>query len=266
MPGKSPSWNCALGISASLFLFAVSPVILVAQAAKFTTPPTAKAETETVVDPLGRETPRSAVIGFLKYLQRQDFVTASRYLQGPPGQNMDLVQLVSEFHQMHHWFKGNVGLLSDDPKGDIEAGLPPGQVRAGVLTIGSTTLDLILVRVEDPEYGKIWLFSQGTVARIPELYAQMESAEPTAFDRIMPTSLTSRYLLGMSLAQWLGWLLSIPVSLLMAWLFVFLLSAARRVWYKARHLPYTAVWKTRLTLPLECIVAILVHLYFRLPA
>lgn len=262
MPGKPLSWNCALGIAASFFLFAVSPVILVAQTDKFTTPPTAKAETETMVDPLGRETPRSAALGFFKYLQRQDFVTASRYLQAPPGQKMDLVQLVSKFHQMHHWFKGNVGLLSDDPKGDIEAGLPPGQVRAGVLTIGTTTLDLILVRVEDPEYGKIWLLSQETVARIPELYAQMESSEPTAFDRIMPTSLTSRYLLGMSLAQWLGWLLSIPVSLLMAWLFVFLLSAARRVWYKARHLPFTTVWKTRLALPLKCIIAILVHCIF----
>ena len=262
MPGKVLSWNYALSTAVAFFLVAVSPVILVAQAAKFTTPPAAKAETETVGDPLGRETPRGAAMGFLKYMQREDFATAARYVQPPPGQNADLVQLVSEFQQLHRWFKGNVALLSDDPKGNIEAGLPPGQVRAGVLAIGGTTVDVILVRVDDPEYGKIWLLSQETVARIPALYARMESAAPTVFDRIMPTTLTSRRLLGMSLAQWLGWLLSIPVALLLAWLFVFLLSAARRVWYKVRNLPFKAVWKTPVLMPLECIIAILVHCLF----
>jgi hypothetical protein len=107
-------------------------------------------------------------------------------------------------------------LLSDDPNGTVETGLPPGEVRAGVLKVGSTTADVILVRVEDPASGKIWLVSKETVASIPKLYAQMESEGPTAADRILPTALIGRRLLGMSLAQGLGWLLSIPISWFLA--------------------------------------------------
>lgn len=43
-----------------------------------------------IVDPLGRETPRSTMMGLLKYVARQDFATAARYLQLPPGQNINL--------------------------------------------------------------------------------------------------------------------------------------------------------------------------------
>jgi len=52
----------------------------------------------------------------------------------------------------------------------------------------------------------------------------MESEAPTTADRLIPATLTSRRLLGMSLAKWLGWLLSIPISWLLASLLAFLLS------------------------------------------
>ena len=164
-------------------------------------------------------------MGLLKYAEREDFATAARYLQPLPGQDADLAQRAKEIQELRSRFKGNIDLLSDDPNGTVEAGLPPGQVRAGVIAVGGTTVDVILVRVDDPEFGKIWLISKETVARIPDLYAQMESEGPTAADRIVPASLRSRHLLGMSLAQWLGWLLSIPISWLLAWLLAFLLSA-----------------------------------------
>ena len=71
----------------------------------------------------------------------------------------------------------HVALLSDDPNGTVEAGLPSGEVRAGVFEVGGTTVDVILVRVDDPDSGKIWLVSKETVAKIPELYAQMEGED-----------------------------------------------------------------------------------------
>ena len=197
--------------------------------------------------------------GLLKYGERRDFATAARYLQLPPGQDTNLPELGKEFQALHSRFKGDLALLSDDPKGTVEAGLPPGQVRAGVLAVGGTTVDVILVRVEDPEFGKIWLVSKETVARIPELYAQMESEGPTVAERVVPAALTGRRLLDMSLAQWLGWLLSIPISWLLAWLLTLVLSAPRRVWYKLRKLPFRTVWDTPLGMPLRCILAILMH-------
>ena len=255
---KSLSGSCAFRIALSIFLFVGLAAHSLAQLPTSAAPP-ANAEPATPVDPLGRETPRSTFMGALKYVERQDFATAARYLQPPPGQNKNLVQVAKEFQALHSRFKGDVDLLSDDPKGTVEAGLPPGQVRAGVISVGDTTVDVILVRVDDPEYGKIWLVSQETVAKVPDLYAQMQSEGPTLAERFVPAALSNRHVLGMSLAQWLGWLLSIPISWLLAWLLAFLLSAPRRVWYKLRDLPFRTVWDTPLGMPLKCILAVLIH-------
>src|SRR5271155_4160192 len=242
---KSLHWTFALRLALSIFLFAGaagrSPAQRSTSAAS-----SAKAEPVAPVDPLGRETPRSTVMGLLKYAEQRDFATAAHYLQPTPGQDTDLVQSARELQALHAKFKGNIDLLSDEPNGSVEPGLPPGEGRAGVIEVGSTTVDVILVRVNDPESGKIWLISKDTVARIPALYAQMKSEGPTTAERFVPAALTSRHLLDMSLAQWLGWLLSIPISWFLAWLLEFLLSAPQRIWCKLRKLPFTTVWETPL--------------------
>jgi MscS family membrane protein len=202
------------------------------------------------------------MMGLLKSAEHEDYETAARYLQPIPGQNTSLPKLAKALHALHRRYKGNIVLLSDDPNGTIEPGLPPGEVRAGVLTVGGSTVEVILVQVNDPESGKIWLISKETVASIPKLYAQMESEAPTLADQIAPAVLTGRRLLGMSLVQWLGWLLSIPISWLLAWLLAFLLSAPRRIWHKLRKLPFRSVWETPLGMPLRCILAILMHSFF----
>jgi MscS family membrane protein len=205
------NWIFARRITLVVCLFVGSVAHSPAQFSPSAVPP-AKAEPAAPVDPLGRETPRRAVMSLLKYAERQDFATASRFLQPVPGQDIDLVQRAREIQALRSKFKGDVDLLSDDPNGTVGAGLPPGEVRAGVFAVGGTTTDVILVQVDDPKFGKIWLISKDTVARIPDLYAQIESGGPTAGERIVPASLRSQHLLGMSLAQWLGWLLSIPIS------------------------------------------------------
>ena len=135
-------------------------------------------------------------------------------------------------------------------------------MRAGVVTVGGTTADVILVRVNDPDSGKIWLLSQETVANIPELYAQMKSEVPTLADRIIPTALTSRQLLRMSLAKWLEWLLSIPLSWFLAGCWRSCLSVPERIRCKLQNLPFRPVWETRHGMPLKCIIAIVLHSVF----
>jgi len=199
------------------------------------------------------------MLGFLKYTLLEDDETAARYLQPPPGQDMNLAQRVKELRVLHQSFRGDIALLSNDPHGTVEEGLPLGQVRAGVLVVGGTTSDVILVRVDDPAAGKIWLIAQETVARVQKLYDAMAREQPLAIVRWLPAALTGRALLGMSLAQWLGWLLSLPLSWWLAWPVVFLLRA--RAWIRCtlRKLPFTPVRQTRLGMPLLCIVAILMH-------
>ena len=90
----------------------------------------------------------------------------------------------------------------------------------------------------------------------------MESETPTPLDRVLPASLFSRYLLGASLAHWVGWLLSIPIAWLLVWLLTPLLSAPRRVWYKLRKRSFRTIWETPLGKPIRCIIAILLHGFF----
>ncbi len=201
-------------------------------------------------------------MGLLRYETKQDFAAAAQYLQPTRARNSNPVQLAKELQELLSRFQGTPRLLNDDPDGTVEAGLPPGQMRAGAFVVGGTTVDLILVRVDDPNSGKIWLVSRETVAKIPGLYAQMKGEGPTAAERIVPAALTSRRLLDMSLAQWLGWLLSIPISWLLAWLLGFLLSVPRRVWRKLRKLHIRTVWETPLGIPLRCIMAVLLHVFF----
>jgi MscS family membrane protein len=255
-------WARTPGVALAISLFVVSSVHLAAQLPKSAVPQPSNAGPAARVDQLDRRTPCSAMMGALKYGQRQDFATAAHYLQSDPSQGTDLVQIARELHALRPNFKGDIDFLSDEPEGIVESGLPPGEVRAGVLTVGSTTVDVILVRVNDPVSGKIWLISKETVANVPRLYAQKEREEPTAADRIAIVVQGGRQLLGMSVGQWLGWLLSIPISWLLAWLLAFLLSMPRRVWYKFRKLPFSTVWETPLGLPLRCIIAILIHVFF----
>ena len=156
----------SLVVVLAIFICVISSATSQAQLPTSAAPPPAKAEPTTPIDPLGRETPRSAMMGLLKYTEREDYETAARYLQPTPGQDTNLAQRAKEFRALHRRFKGNIGLLSDDPNGTVEPGLPPGQVRAGVLAVGGTTADVILVRVDDPASGKIWLISKETVARV----------------------------------------------------------------------------------------------------
>jgi MscS family membrane protein len=201
-------------------------------------------------------------MGLLKYEARGDFATAARYFEQPSGQNIDLTEVARESQALRHRFKRDIALLSDDPNGRVQAGLPPGQEHVGVFVVGNTTVDVIVVRVENPEFGMVWLVSAETVRRIPGLYAQLLSEPPAALSRILPSALNRRNLLGMSLAQWLEWLLSIPVSWLLAWLIALLLSVPRRVSRKLRHLPVRTVWETPLGLPLRCIIVISLQYVF----
>jgi MscS family membrane protein len=240
----------------AVLFFAGSAAHSPAQLAKVLAPEP-KTEPAAALDPLGRQTPRSSLLNFMKYETSGDYATATRFLQLPPGEN--LAQLTKEFRMLYPNFQGAINLLSDDPNGSVEVGLPLGQVRAGVMTVGRTTADMILVRVDDPVAGKIWLISQGTLASIPKLYALLESEKPTEASRIRRALLRGPMVLGMSSTQWLCWLLSIPLAWLLAWLSTFLMSAPRRAWCNLRRLPFRTVWYTPLGMPLRCMIAILLH-------
>lgn len=241
----------------AVLVLAGSPVFTRAQFPRSAPPP--KTEPVAALDPLERQTPRRSLMGFLKYAARGDYATAAHYLQMPPGRDINLAQAAKEFRRLYPDFQSNINLLSDDPNGTEEDGLPPGHVRAGVITEDGARADVILVRVDDPAAGKIWLISQGTLESTHKLYNRVESKAPADASRIRLALLSGPIILGMSSTQWLCWLLSIPVSWLLAWLSTFVFSAPLRGWCKLRKRPFRSVWDTPAGMPLRCMIAILLH-------
>jgi MscS family membrane protein len=222
--------------------------------------PAVKTEAAAPTDPLGRGTPRSSMINFLKYEASGDYETASRYLQLAPGETLE--HLTSEVRMLLPYYQGRVNLLSDDPNGSVEAGLLPGQVSAGVVTVHDLTAKVILVRVDDPVVGKIWLISRETLAAMPDLYYRLKSEKPAEVSHLRLALQSGPVVLGMSSTQWLCWLLSIPASWILAWLSTFLLSAPRRAYCRLRKHPFTSVWSTPLGMPLRSMIAIVLHAFF----
>src|SRR6266702_202598 len=125
---KSLHWAHALRIALSILLLVGIGAHSPAQSPRSAATPPVKAEPAAPSDPLGRETPRSALMGLLKYEQLEDFATAARYLQPTPGQH-NLAQRAKEFQALHSKFDVKIALLSDDPNGTIDTGLQPGEVR-----------------------------------------------------------------------------------------------------------------------------------------
>ena len=154
-------------------------------------------------------------------------------------------------------------MVSDDPNGSVEAGLPPGQVRAGVITVDGVTADVILVRVDDPVAGKIWLISRETLASIPKLYARLESETPTEASRIRLALLSGPRHPG-DVIYAMALLAAVDPDLVVTSLAVDL-SVQRTqasLVQAPQTFPSSTVWDTPLGMPLRCMIAILLHGFF----
>lgn len=224
------------------------------------------APTHPSADQLGRESPSGTVVGFLQTAQEGNFQTASEYLQisnvRRPSQGADLAEKLKFL--MDRAFVGSLRRLSSNPDGNPDYG-PPEQQTIGNFSVGDVETPVTLVRVSDPNFGKIWLFSSETLSKVPELY---ENVEAHQVERKLPRSLVQNVFFGMPLWQWLALLAAIPVSLGIAWALVLLLAIPRRIWLTLRHRPNLHAY-SRMSSPLLLSFSALAHRiishYFGLP-
>ena len=71
---------------------------------------------------------------------------------------------------MDRYYTQLVTAMSALPEGALNDGLPLNRERVGPLTIGGKSLDIALVRVNDPQAGPVWLISSETLAQVPALH------------------------------------------------------------------------------------------------
>jgi MscS family membrane protein len=228
---------------------------------------TTTSSTAAPADALGRATPSGAALGFLKAAASGDYTIASQYLQMSAARRQatgeeTATQLKTVLDNAV--FTGNLSRFTQS-EGVPQEGVPFGVQRLGTLSAGDVDVDVDLVRVTDPSAGKIWLFSSATLARIPELYEQVEARQ---VEHKLPAVLVKHELLGMPLWQWLALLLALPIAAGVGWLVVVILEIPVRWWGRRRGHTDIANWRS-VSGPAWLLAGTVVHQacarYLRLP-
>lgn len=211
-----------------------------------------------IEDPLGRTTPRGTITGFIKAVHREDYDSAAWYMQVTAKQKPRIATLARDLKAlMDRYFNEPLEAISDSPLGTLD-GVAPDRERIGPLTIGGEKIDILLVRVDDPEHGPIWLISSDTLARVPALYDVMEE---TWLERMMPQPLLDHSVLGISLAQWVSWAASIAIPLLLLWLAskAFIILFLTRIDQASAKRRLVASWYSRIRWPATVVLVLGIH-------
>ena len=173
-------------------------------------PPAGTANAPT--DPLGRNTPSNSVLGFSKAATSGDYSIAAQYLQMSAARRQsEGQQIASQLNAvLNSSAAANVRVGSfTQPEGTPQEGIALGHQKLGTMTAGDVEVDLDLVRVSDPSAGKIWLISADTLAKLPELYDQVQARQ---VESKLPSVLVKHQLGGMPLWQWVALLVATPFA------------------------------------------------------
>ncbi len=195
------------------------------------------------LDPLGRSTPSGAVLGFLQAAQSANNAIAAQYLQMSAAHRQsegEQLAMQLKFVMDHSTFTGRVGNFTQ-PEGTPQEGVPPGRQKLGTMASGDVEVDLDLVRVSDPNAGKVWLISSDTLAKVPELYDQVEARQ---VETRLPQILVKHQLAGMPVWQWLALVLALPLAAAIGWLVLALLKIPVRWWARRRGQMELASWRS----------------------
>lgn len=213
----------------------------------------------TAVDSLGRATPSGAVLGFLQAAQNGNNSIAAQYLQmNSAHRQAEGEQIATQLKfVMDRAFTGRIGGFTQ-PDGTPQEGVPPGHQKLGTMSSGDVEVDLDLVRVSDPNAGKIWLISSETLAKVPELYDQVEARQ---VETRLPQVLVKHQLAGMPIWQWLALVLALPLAAAVGWLVVALLEVPLRWWARRRNQIDATNWRS-VSAPAWLLAGTLIHQAF----
>lgn len=224
----------------------------------------AKQEPSVPPDPLGRETPRGTLLGFIKAAQDERYTVSVQYFQPPTNRRRHSEQEDEEVAAqlliiLNEKFAGSLDLTSRDPLGRLDDGLPADQERIPS-ALGLTDKNpILLVRLDEEQGRKLWYFSRASLEHVPEIYDSLTFPE---LEKKIPETLVTHRLLSMPLWQWIAILLFVPVALLAGRLLTLVCVFAINRWRKARSKPPLVGEKFFHIDPITLTFAIVLHYLF----
>jgi MscS family membrane protein len=173
-------------------------------------------------DPLGRDTPRGAMTGFLVATREGDFERGAEYLE-IKGVNPELSALggaevarrVKTVLDQGLWV--DLDGLSEEPAGDVEDGWP-ARDRVGVAELAGSSFDVFLRRTSGDDGSAIWKVAAATVARASAAY---ENLGISRLERFLPGLFFEVRVLEVLLWQWIALLVLLVVAWIASWILAF---------------------------------------------
>jgi MscS family membrane protein len=211
------------------------------------------------VDPLGRTTPSGTMLGFLQAAQSGDYGIAAQYLQlSPARRQSEGQQLATKLKVvLDSAFSGRFKNFTQ-ADGIPQEGVPLGRQRLGTMSSGDVEVDLDLVRISDPNAGKIWLISSDTLSKIPELYDQVQARH---VETRLPDFLVKHEFAEMPLWQFLALVVGLPVAAALGWIILALLEIPLRWWARRLGQLDVANWR-KVSGPAWLLAGTLIHQMF----
>ena len=168
------------------------------------------------LDRLGRTTPKSSFLGFLRSAHDGNFEKAISYVQFPEGMPLkERLELVRQLNfVLDRGFVGNLDAVTSQPEGSADDSLPADREGIGSVLANDQTSPLQMVRVTENGQ-QIWLLSRETLELAPQLFPELGFP---ALERILPRVLIENHLLSMPLWVLLAILIALPLMLGLSWL------------------------------------------------
>ena len=220
---------------------------------------TANSPANTAADPLGRTTPSGSMLGFLQAAQSGDYGIAAQYLQlSAARRQSEGQQLATKLKiVLDNAFTGRFKNFTQ-ADGVPQEGVPLGRQKLGTMSSGDVEVDLDLVRVSDPNAGKIWLIASDTLSKIPELYEQVQARH---VESRLPNVLVKHEFADMPLWQFLALVIALPVAAALGWLILALLEIPLRWWARRLGQLEVANWRS-VSGPAWLLAGTLIHQVF----
>ncbi len=177
---------------------------LLSQAASKVAPPAAGAPAGAapapVPDPLGRQTPSGAVMGFLAAAAKSDWPRAAKYLDTklPQDRAEELARQLKVL--LDRGLSIDLARLSGVPEGEQDERFGKGRELVGSIATKPGRLDVLLARVQRGAEPPVWLFAPETLRDVPVAY---EEYEPSLVEALLPDYLTKGYGRRYMLWSWL---------------------------------------------------------------
>jgi MscS family membrane protein len=171
------------------------------------TPKTTEATQEPAPDPLGRNTPRGAILSFLSVARSGNAQVAALYLstslRGADAENLA--------HQLavvlNRRLPARLNEVSDKPEGSLRDPLRPDEDIIGTISTSKGDLDIMVERIDRGKAGRVWLFSRKTLNSIPNVFEELSTPPVEEF---LPGFLVRTQLADIPVFEWLALFVGVP--------------------------------------------------------